>query len=120
MENFVIYDLIIIDYFSVLIRVNSWLLDPSTEFILSVVERTQGMLIGNKHDLKKQSQFTRIACCVLRAAKWNLKKQSQFAVWQIDVKSYMKGYYEEFQALGRRKNKANSKPISLSCLIPKG
>jgi hypothetical protein len=28
--------------------------------------------------LKKQSQFIRIEYCVMRIAKWNLKKQSQF------------------------------------------
>jgi hypothetical protein len=33
-----------------------WLLDPSTEFILSVVERTQGTLFDKKRNLKKQSQ----------------------------------------------------------------
>jgi hypothetical protein len=32
--------------------------------------------------------------------------------WQIDINSYLKGDYEEFNALRRRKNKANSKPIS--------
>jgi hypothetical protein len=39
----------------------------------------QGMLIGNKHDLKKQSQLSRTAYCVLRTAKRSLKKQTQFA-----------------------------------------
>jgi len=29
---------------------------------------------------------------------------------EIDTKSYMKGDYEEFQALRRQKNKPNSKP----------
>jgi hypothetical protein len=28
----------------------------------------------------------------------------------MDVSIYMKGYYEEFYALGCRENKANSKP----------
>jgi hypothetical protein len=41
-----------------------------------------------------------------------LKKQSQFLKGQIDAKSYMKGDYEEFQALTAAKNKANSKPIA--------
>jgi hypothetical protein len=31
-----------------------------------------------EYDLKKQSQLSRIACCILRAAKWSLEKQSQF------------------------------------------
>jgi hypothetical protein len=35
-----------------------------------------------------------------------LKKQSQFAKARIGVSIYMKGYYEEFHALGRRENKA--------------
>jgi hypothetical protein len=39
--------------------------------------------------------------------KWNLKKQSQFAGGQIGVKSFLKGTYEKFIALRRRKNKAN-------------
>jgi len=29
----------------------------------------------------------------------------------MSLSIYMKGYYEEFHALRRRKNKANSKPI---------
>jgi len=29
----------------------------------------------------------------------------------MSVSIYKKGYYEEFHALGQRKNKANSKPI---------
>ena len=29
----------------------------------------------------------------------------------MSLSIYMKGNYEEFHALGRRKNKANSKPI---------
>ena len=33
---------------------------PSTEFILSRVERTQGTLFEKKRDLKKQSQFLSI------------------------------------------------------------
>jgi hypothetical protein len=33
---------------------------------------------------------------------------------KISVSIYMKGCYEEFHALGRRKNKANSKPILFS------
>ena len=41
----------------------------------------------------------------------NLKKQTQFKEGQIGAKSYMKGDYEDFYALGRRENKANSKPI---------
>jgi len=31
----------------------------------------------------------------------------------MSLSIYMKGYYEEFHALGRRKNKANSKPNKL-------
>ena len=38
----------------------------------------------------------------------------------MDVSIYMKGYYEDFHALGRRKNKANSKPISVSPQIYSG
>jgi hypothetical protein len=34
-------------------------------------------------DLKKQSQFIRIECCVMRIAERSLKKQSQFAGGQI-------------------------------------
>ena len=32
---------------------------------------------------------------------------------KMSVSIYMKGYYEDFHALGRRKNKANSKPNKL-------
>jgi hypothetical protein len=41
-----------------------------------------------------------------------LKKQSQFAGSQTGVNSCVKGKYDEFDALRRRKNKANSKPIA--------
>ena len=30
---------------------------------------------------------------------------------KMSVSIYVKGYYEDFHALGRQKNKANSKPI---------
>jgi len=68
----------------------------------------------NKCDLKKQTQFTRAAYCVLRTAKGvprtakgNLKKQSQFASRQNGVKSYWKGIYGDNSPCGARKNKAN-------------
>ena len=44
--------------------------------------------------------------------KRNLKKQSQYAVRQIGVNSYLKGDYEQNSRFGLEKNKANSKPIS--------
>jgi hypothetical protein len=56
--------------------------------------------------LKKQSQFIRIASCLLRIAKTNLKKQSQFDSGQIGAYSYMKGTYGNKPACGARKNKA--------------
>jgi hypothetical protein len=46
-----------------------------------------------------------------------LKKQSQFAGGQIGATSYLKGRYEEFKSLRRRKNKANSKPIYLEAIM---
>jgi len=42
-----------------------------------------------------------------------LKKQSQFASRQIDVKSYLKGEYEVFNTLRCRKNKANMPTFGL-------
>ncbi|MHC4144977.1 MAG: hypothetical protein ACYSUD_09380, partial [Planctomycetota bacterium] len=45
----------------------------------------QGMLIGNKHDLKKQSQLSRIAYRVLRTAEKEFEKQSQFSKAHMDV-----------------------------------
>jgi hypothetical protein len=56
--------------------------------------------------LKKQSQFIRSEYCVLRSARTNLKKQSQFAAGQIGAYSYMKGTYGNKSACGARKNKA--------------
>jgi len=61
-----------------------WLLDPSTEFILSAAEWTQGMLFGKKHDLKKQTQFTKR---------------------QVSLSIYMKEDYEEFCILASEKTK---------------
>jgi len=37
----------------------------------------------------------------------------------MSLSIYMKGDYEEFHALGRRKNKANSKPIISYCVLRK-
>jgi hypothetical protein len=39
-----------------------------------------------------------------------LKKQSQFAEWQNDVKSIITMVYGDFDERRQRKNKANSKP----------
>jgi len=58
-------------------------------------------------NLKKQSQFIRIAYCVMRIAKRNLKKQSQFVLGRIDVKSYLKGNYSNKPGPRGEKNKAN-------------
>jgi len=52
-----------------------------------------------------QSQFTRAECCVLRAAKGKLKKQSQFIGGQIALNSYLKGYYDKITTYEARKNK---------------
>jgi hypothetical protein len=43
----------------------------------------------------------------MRIAKRDLKKQSQFPKGLNDVSVYIKGDYEDFHALRRRKNKAN-------------
>jgi hypothetical protein len=56
--------------------------------------------------LKKQSQFTRSACCVLRSADTKLKKQSQFASRTVGVSYYLKGYYGKITTTGAHKNKA--------------
>jgi hypothetical protein len=48
--------------------------------------------------------------------KGYLKKQTQFAKEQIDVKCYLERVYTNIFAIGARKNKANSKPIfRLTC-----
>jgi len=44
----------------------------------------------------------------------NLKKQTQFSKGQIRVKRVTSMVYGEFNGPGRRKNKANSKPILFS------
>jgi hypothetical protein len=67
-------------------------------------------LCPTEGDLKKQSQFIRIAYCVMRIAKRNLKKQSQFAKGKNDVKPLLIMIYADFGVLRRRKNKPNSKP----------
>jgi len=48
---------------------------------------------------QKQTQSKPIySFCVLRTAKRNLKKQSQFVGEQIGVNSYLKGYYGNITA----------------------
>jgi hypothetical protein len=42
-----------------------------------------------------------------------LKKQSQFVTAQIDIKSYMKGYYDKIPLCGAQKNKANPPGLSM-------
>ncbi|MFC1604242.1 hypothetical protein ACFL5F_04360 [Planctomycetota bacterium] len=49
-----------------------------------------------------------------RFTECDLKKQSQFQRGRMSVSVYVKWDYEVFHALGRRENKANSKPISVS------
>ena len=46
--------------------------------------------------------------------KCNLKKQSQFFKGQIDIKSYLKGCYEEIWDLGLGKNKAKQSQFLFS------
>ena len=53
----------------------------------------------------------RSADCV-KMRNRNLKKQSQFAKGENDVKQVMTGFYEDLAGWMRRKNKANSKPIA--------
>jgi len=81
----------------VFIRVHLWFGDPSTEFILSVVERTQGMLIGNKHVLKNKANLQRV---------------------QMSISLYEKKYYGDFGIWRQQKNKANSKPIMSNIQMP--
>jgi len=50
----------------------------------------------------------------------NLKKQSQFAVGQIGVSSYLKGYYDKIPLCGSRKNKANQTQFQFSPQIYSG
>ena len=63
--------------------------------------------LGENKPNQTQSQ---LAPSTAAGLKPNLKKQSQFSKVRIGVSIYKKGYYEEFHALGRRKNKPNSKP----------
>jgi hypothetical protein len=49
-----------------------------------------------KRNLKKQSQFTRIECCVMRIAITNLKKQSQFPKVQNDTMQAITMVYGDF------------------------
>jgi len=75
---------------------------------------------------KKQTQFkanqsqSYLAPRFIWGLKGDLKKQSQFWKIRIGVSIYKKGYYEEFHALRRRKNKPNSKPIKANLADPKG
>jgi len=63
-------------------------------------------------NLKKQSQFCRSAFFVLRIAKGDLKKQSQFSKPKMDATIYKIRNYVNTVVFGLRKNKANSKPNS--------
>ncbi|MBN1806016.1 MAG: hypothetical protein JW837_12265 [Sedimentisphaerales bacterium] len=61
-------------------------------------------------DNDKQQIFSVNQCLT----EYNLKKQSQFANWQIYVTSYLKGDYENISPCGARKNKAKQIQIYLA------
>jgi len=57
---------------------------------------------------------------MLFVKKHDLKKQSQFSKVRIGISIYKKGDYEDFYALESTKKQSQSKPILWPCLIPKG
>ena len=57
------------------ICVHLWFGDPSTEFILSVVERAQGMLIGNKHVLKNKLVLSEVEWSQFQKQKTEDRRQ---------------------------------------------
>ena len=56
---------------------------------------------------KNKANLSRIEYCVMRIAKANLKKQSQFVSGRIGAKSYMQGNYDNMSVFEALKNKAN-------------
>ena len=79
---------------SVLIGVNSWLIPCRIE----------------KNRRKKPKMRANLV--LFRGFSWLIwKNKANMQMGEIGAKSYMKGVYEDFHALGRQKNKANSKPI---------
>ena len=59
---------------------------------------------------KNKANLFRIEYCVMRIAKSNLKKQTQFPKGQNAVKSILIMVYGDFDGPRLRKNKPNSKP----------
>jgi hypothetical protein len=72
----------------------------------SFVERDYGN-IPSRGLRKNKANLFRIARCVMRIARRNLKKQSQFSNIQMSVTSVMTKDYVKRAAFGGRKNKAN-------------
>ncbi|HUT47669.1 MAG TPA: hypothetical protein VMX36_15410 [Sedimentisphaerales bacterium] len=72
---------------------------------------------------KKQSQFKANSKPILFSPqifwglKTNLKKQSQFAKRQNDVKSILTMVYGDFSRMGQRKNKANQSQFKANFLL---
>jgi hypothetical protein len=66
---------------------------------------------GSIKDLKKQNQYNRSASCVQRAARTDLKKQSQSVPGQNGATSYLKGDYGNNSLAGENKNKANQSQL---------
>ena len=61
---------------------------------------------GQRKTKPIQSQFVRIAYCVMRIAKRHLKKQSQFVSARIGVNSFMEGNYGNKRACGAEKKQS--------------
>jgi hypothetical protein len=63
---------------------------------------------------KNKANLFRIEYCVMRIAKTNLKKQTQFGEDQYDVNAFLERTYGNEGCRRPKKNKANSKPICVS------
>ncbi|MBN2592021.1 MAG: hypothetical protein JXA81_00835, partial [Sedimentisphaerales bacterium] len=69
-------------------------------------------------NLKKQSQYDRSASGVQRAARMELKKQSQSVSGQNSATSYLEGDYDKIPLRGVQENKANLSLREQTCPEP--
>ena len=87
-------------------------------YVISEYEDSCGF--GWRKNKAKQSQYDRTEDCVLRTAKVNLKKQSQFVPGQNGATSYMKGDYDNIPVCRAQKtkpNKANLIVLRTECCV---
>ncbi len=103
MESFVI------EYWR--LTIDDWRFFPRSprEICKTVISQGKSAKKEAKIELKMQKKANFVQ--VFGVFSWLIwKNKANLRMGKMSLSIYKKGYYEEFHALGRRENKANSKP----------